>query len=202
MSSIKNFLGLCLMSAFAGLILGVFVEVNAMDMQVLPDRDGEGYVLKMTGDVDLGDADKMREKITGVDIDQIYLESNGGYVYEGLKMANIIRDMNIPTFVIDYCHSACTFMFAAGNRSFMGVSAKVGIHNPYYYYLGVWFDVSVNTPLYWTLYKSFVTYFRGDTRMAHAWVDQTFDTDSEDLFIIDGTNARHYGVEYLPLFKK
>jgi hypothetical protein len=57
------------------------------------------------------------------------LESEGGNVVAALRMAHIIRDLQVSTLVPDECASACFWLFAAGRHRIVGQDAKIGVHS-------------------------------------------------------------------------
>jgi hypothetical protein len=58
----------------------------------------------------------------------VELNSPGGYVFEGLAMAELIRKNGFDTVSFEDCESACTLIFAAGGERYLGPQARVGFH--------------------------------------------------------------------------
>jgi hypothetical protein len=60
----------------------------------------------------------------------ILLNSPGGNVAEGFRLARIVRDAKMAAIVSDgaVCASACFIVFAAGSEKFAGYAARVGVH--------------------------------------------------------------------------
>jgi hypothetical protein len=56
------------------------------------------------------------------------LKSPGGYVIEGLAISRLIKQSGMDTVAFQYCHSACTFIFAAGKARFLGPKVEIGFH--------------------------------------------------------------------------
>jgi len=58
------------------------------------------------------------------------LNSAGGKLLEGVKIAAAIRDAKISTAVGEkaVCASACFLIFAAGNPKFAADGARIGVH--------------------------------------------------------------------------
>ncbi len=185
------------------LILVISFNTNAMTMTTIPEDDGEGFYLVMKGNVIESDVELLEYVLRDKPITRIVLMSRGGNVYAGLGMGDIISSLGIPTFALNYCHSACNFIFIAGKSRHVILNSIVGLHNPYYKMPDIDFlgaiikmpnvDAEVNTEIYWDMYKSFIKSFRGDERLAHMWVAKMFDTDSELLFHINQDNAKEYG---------
>lgn len=58
----------------------------------------------------------------------VILDSPGGWVKEGIRMADVIRRYNMSTHVDQSCASACTLAFLAGIDRTAGPGAKLGFH--------------------------------------------------------------------------
>lgn len=58
----------------------------------------------------------------------VEIESPGGYVVEGLRMAKLIADRKLDTVSFDHCESACTLILASGADRYLGPTVEVGFH--------------------------------------------------------------------------
>jgi hypothetical protein len=65
------------------------------------------------------------------EVSTVELDSSGGLFTEAVKMANIISDRHLNTYVEHDCSSACTFIFLAGKNRCLSPSAKLGFHAGY-----------------------------------------------------------------------
>ncbi len=61
-------------------------------------------------------------------VNTVVLESPGGWIGEGRRMAEVIRAHNLNTHVERDCMSACTLAFLAGHERTAGDQARVGFH--------------------------------------------------------------------------
>lgn len=70
-------------------------------------------------------------KEKGLRVWGIILRSHGGSVDGGLRLASIIRENQLSTYVSEngYCESACFYPFAAGVNRIANTSARVGVHS-------------------------------------------------------------------------
>ncbi|MFG6535199.1 PAN domain-containing protein [Sulfitobacter sp. 1A16787] len=105
----------------------------------LPNR----LYLKMTGDIVAGDAEKLSEGLKHYDSVAlrelvIYLDSPGGSLVEGLKIARILqsRPEIVKTRVGETdtaasCASACVILFAAGDLRDLADTGRIGVHQFY-----------------------------------------------------------------------
>jgi len=69
-------------------------------------------------------------KASGKLLSEVHLNSQGGNVLEGAKLANAIRTAKLASVVPDgaTCASACFFVFAAGTDKKAGYSSIIGVH--------------------------------------------------------------------------
>lgn len=87
----------------------------------------------LTGDIGWGSAKALRQAIEAhPDIRLLELESNGGFVHEAAQIDAIIESHHLDTLVRGRCYSACTDIFLAGIRRFVGHGAKLGFHQSGY----------------------------------------------------------------------
>jgi hypothetical protein len=88
-----------------------------------------GDVLKLRGDIKPGDFVKFRahlgdqRRIAGLDLD-----SPGGSLHEGVRIAMLTRQKRLSTFVAKECDSACAFIFLLGRKRYVSAEAKIGVH--------------------------------------------------------------------------
>jgi hypothetical protein len=87
-------------------------------------------------DIGSNDSWELRRALRTHDVDTIILASNGGSVAEGLRMAGIIFDKQLTTYVpdspsADGCYSACAYMFFAGKNKLS--EGQLGVHQIGYY---------------------------------------------------------------------
>ncbi len=81
------------------------------------------------GEFTLGSADALQlvldrnPKFTLIEI-----ESPGGFVVEGLRMAQMIVDRKLDTVSLEGCYSACTLLLAGGIDRYLGPEVEVGFH--------------------------------------------------------------------------
>ena len=66
------------------------------------------------------------------DIQTVVLNSPGGHVSVGRRLAAMIKKSGLDTLTTEQCSSACTFAFAAGRRRFLMNGARLGFHSEAY----------------------------------------------------------------------
>ncbi len=79
--------------------------------------------LKFGSSIDLERVLNANRKLTLVEI-----ESPGGYVVEGLRMAKLISDRKLDTVSFEHCESACTLILVSGADRYLGPEVDVGFH--------------------------------------------------------------------------
>ena len=83
------------------------------------------------GEIEDGDTRGFRAALRAHEVDRVVLLSGGGLINEGLRIANIINDKSLATYVPvgTTCASACSFMFFAGNPKV--AHGRLGVHQFY-----------------------------------------------------------------------
>ena len=85
--------------------------------------------IRATGPMRYGSAEALEKVLTEhPQYTLIELESPGGRVVEGFRMAKLIADRKMDTAVLGQCASACTFLFVTGQDRYLGPEAMLGFH--------------------------------------------------------------------------
>jgi ATP-dependent protease ClpP protease subunit len=91
--------------------------------------------IQISGQIAAGDSDAFiiavkQATAAGKTIENVQLDSAGGKLIEGAKLAAAIRENKISTSVGQgaVCASACFLAFAAGDRKFVDTGAQIGVH--------------------------------------------------------------------------
>jgi len=97
-------------------------------------KDGK-VLVTLNGEITEGDADALKTIIQTANngghlVAIVRLNSPGGSILEGVKLADLVRFGKISTSVIgtSICASACFIVFAAGSEKYVNYSASVGVH--------------------------------------------------------------------------
>ena len=81
------------------------------------------------GPIEFGSADALERTLSqNPKYTLLQIESPGGYVIEGMRMAQIVQQRKMDTVALESCASACTFVLAAGADRYLGPHVKVGFH--------------------------------------------------------------------------
>ncbi len=89
----------------------------------------EGRVVLYQGGINEGAAHALDRVIADAPrVTTVLLESPGGWMREGERMAAVIKRYGLSTRVETECHSACTVAFLAGVDRTMGEEAVLGFH--------------------------------------------------------------------------
>jgi hypothetical protein len=100
-------------------------------VQVQPAKVGGRHVMKFSGAIVPGAADKLEKALeSGEPVDEIWIGSSGGDAAEGLKIGRMIRAMGVPTRVPGGwgCASACNFAFMGGAIRTVDRDAAFAVH--------------------------------------------------------------------------
>jgi len=92
-------------------------------------------VLKATGSIDPGSADRLRSELEarGEYVKRVSLNSPGGALDDAILMARMLRERGISTVVEDgaLCASSCPLMMAGGTAREAEEQAAIGLHQFY-----------------------------------------------------------------------
>ena len=91
-------------------------------------------VVGWEGELDRGDALRVRDRLETFKPDTLILDSTGGEVEEAMELGFYIRSRGINTEVRGQCLSACVYLLAAGPQRQVSSGARVGIHRAWGFY--------------------------------------------------------------------
>ncbi|KNG94169.1 hypothetical protein [Pseudaestuariivita atlantica] len=81
-------------------------------------------------EVDHGDHKELRRLLrANPDITTLRLNSHGGRVYAGFRMADIVIDFGLKTVVDGVCSSSCVYVFLGGTSRQMTGGSRIGFHH-------------------------------------------------------------------------
>lgn len=113
------------------IMLTFAVSEPSAGMEISRQRACSGRdILRLRGSIERGDYLKFRShfsderRVVGLDLD-----SGGGSLDEGIRIAALTRQKRLSTFVSKECHSACAFIFFLGAKRYIGKDAKIGVHS-------------------------------------------------------------------------
>jgi hypothetical protein len=105
----------------------------AADLTTTLSRENKTIVL-LNGELAQGDASRFKEIVkasinAGRPVSGIRLNSPGGSLIEGVRLAALIQKARIATVIPSgaTCASACFITFIAGNQKFVSTTATVGV---------------------------------------------------------------------------
>jgi hypothetical protein len=122
------------------IVLGIAVAVSwgaPVSSAVIKSHPGKngGVIITLSGPIIFGDSDTFTREVqqanaAGKSVEIVQLDSGGGRLVEGVKLATAIKEAGISTSVGPgaVCASACFLIFAAGDPKFVGDGARVGVH--------------------------------------------------------------------------
>jgi hypothetical protein len=125
----------CRFGAYIGIALASVGSIaTAADIKPSTLKDGR-VVIAISGEVSPGDTDALKAAIkvandAGKLVTSIRLNSEGGNLLEGVRLAEAVKFAKMTTNVGQgaTCASACFLIFAAGENKYANYSARIGVH--------------------------------------------------------------------------
>lgn len=124
------------MRGFIALFFAFWIlsSASAAEIKATPAKDNR-VLITVNGELSQGDADIFKATVkaandNGKFVSNIRLNSIGGNLVEGVKLADAVRFGKISTNVGKnaVCASACFLIFAAGSTKYANYTAKIGVH--------------------------------------------------------------------------
>jgi hypothetical protein len=129
-----------IMKPSATLLLGIAFAIcfgapaSSATIKTMPGKDGR-VAIQIFGQIAEGDADVFISAVkqanaAGKVVDSVQLNSTGGKLLDGARLAAVIKIAKLSTTVAQgaVCASACFLAFAAGDPKFVGYGALIGVH--------------------------------------------------------------------------
>jgi len=151
--------------------------------------DATGMLIHIKGIMALGMTAKLRSLLDqNPAVSGIVLESDGGQVYEGRGIAQLIKRRDLNTFVYGICKSACATAFIGGTRRSIGNDAKLGFHK---YSLELWYPI----PLFDLKeeQEKDVSFYRQQS-ISENFLTKIFTSEHEDIWFPDHKELLEAGV--------
>lgn len=127
-----------LLKKLPGITIACMLTASATEAATITPRyDERGYIyMVLDGEISTNDPIRLQESLNvsknkGLPVWGVILRSRGGSVDAGLRLAGIIRENGLSTFVSanSYCESACFYPFAAGVSRIADTTSVVGVHS-------------------------------------------------------------------------
>ena len=118
----------------AALTVAVSSWSEAAEITSSPLKEGTDVALiVISGEISDGDSEKFRQVALTSKRAVVFLDSNGGSTIEALEIGKLIKIAGFSTYVSSYapCNSACSLVWVAGSKRFLGEGGKVGFHATY-----------------------------------------------------------------------
>jgi hypothetical protein len=120
-----------------GCVAAAFLPVSAeaAEIAIVIGKD-RGAFVSVSGKINHGDAERLDTALDllhdrDIPLIAVGLKSPGGYLVDGLAMADVVRKHGAATFAYGTCASACFIVFAAGSEKMMTSGARLGVHTAY-----------------------------------------------------------------------
>ena len=104
-----------------------WVHGKAQPIEVVADEHLGRIVAR--GEIRLGSANALEAAIRAhPGMTLLQLDSPGGFVVEGMRMAQVVQEHHLDTYTRDLCASACTFVMVAGAERYLSEEGRLGFH--------------------------------------------------------------------------
>jgi hypothetical protein len=118
----------------ASVVVATVAPSSSASIKSTPGKGGR-VIIQLSGLIGTGDADAFvkalsQANVAAKTIESVELNSSGGKLGEGARLAAVIKSAKLPTVVQSgaVCASACFLAFAAGEPKFAGSAALIGVH--------------------------------------------------------------------------
>jgi hypothetical protein len=112
----------------APLVLIALVQA-ACAFQIRRVGTDAGVVLKLRGEVRVGDYRRLKMILQNSSVVGLEIRSGGGSLEEGLDIARVVRDKGLVVYASKECDSACSVIFFAAKERHIGLGCKIGVHS-------------------------------------------------------------------------
>jgi hypothetical protein len=88
-----------------------------------------GQAIEIAGGIDFGTAHDVQVLLgASPGVRTVDLNSIGGWTTEAAKLRDLVRLRHLSTYTSDVCASACTMVYLAGERRYLGPRGRLGFH--------------------------------------------------------------------------
>lgn len=139
-----------------------------------------------TGEISFGSAEVLRKAlIEHPELKLLEVDSRGGYVTEMEQLVALVREHHLDTLVINRCASACTDVFLAGERRYIGPNARFGFHQSGF--KGRTKDTE------WSIQEYMTSIYYRERRVEKSFVEKALNTSYYDLWRPDPLDVKRSG---------
>ncbi|MBW8638029.1 hypothetical protein K1W69_12605 [Hoeflea sp. WL0058] len=170
-----------------GALLALIVTACASGTVYAADITLAGNQIRITGDIEVGDADAFLEILDSAKSSPpklVRLASDGGRTYVALRIGNAIRERGLDTYAEGRCASSCGLIWLGGVERYIQDGARVGFHNSY----------DKNTRK--AQGNALVGFYMTGLGFGHEATLFVTEADADDLKWLDKKSARETGIEF------
>lgn len=89
-----------------------------------------GNELELYGGIEVGNETLLKQTLeANPDITTIHLHSIGGRILGAVRLAELVQQYSLNTYVKESCASACTLVYLAGKQRFIGEDGQLAFHS-------------------------------------------------------------------------
>lgn len=184
----------------------VTASARAADIFVKRTADGQPLGLQIQGEIRPGDYRKLihflrqGEPHIHAFLTAVYLDSPGGNLNEAMKLARLIEQSFVSTFVLggSQCYSACMVLWAAGVQRVVDDESQLGVHRV----TVVGSNIGVSRLEQVTRPASRVMEdYMSRLGIPRKIIDKMNETPPTDMYIIDRAWLIHEGIEQASMYR-
>lgn len=110
-------------------LYGALFEHSIQDLYGSYDLSVQGDKMYLNGQFSSGVSESVRDSLRiHQGIQYLVLDSKGGYIFEGQKLASIVKENTLMVHISDQCLSSCLLVLAEGYRRTASPLSRIGIH--------------------------------------------------------------------------
>ncbi|NDV90910.1 hypothetical protein GTH32_06815 [Alteromonas sp. 345S023] len=88
-----------------------------------------GSELELSGGIEVGNETLLQQTLeANPNITTLHLHSIGGRILGAVRLAELVEQFNLDTYVKESCASACTLVYLAGRQRFIGEDGQLSFH--------------------------------------------------------------------------
>ncbi|WP_212033683.1 hypothetical protein [Bradyrhizobium sp. JYMT SZCCT0428] len=113
----------------AALLVLVALGHPASAFQIKSVATDAGVVLRLRGDVRVGDYGRLKAILQNGAVVGLEIRSGGGSLEDGIDIARVVRDRGLIVYASKECDSVCAFIFFAAKERYMCRGCRIGVHS-------------------------------------------------------------------------
>lgn len=191
------------------LIIACFAQqAQALDISKHANDHKKLNAIQLSGLIEKGDTFRLKSYISNLDNRKniaVYLDSDGGFLLEGMELGRLFRDRQIKTVIEEnkLCASACALAFLGGFNKNSGLpwrtktsNSGLGFHTFYNEFANNEMfsaeETSMLIRVSQLIILEIITYFE-EMNVSTKLLKKTLSTDNDEMYWVNNSEALDYG---------